>query len=231
MSYSEEQKNKLRLLADDLLGKKRVVKPIPGPKGDKGDKGDKGEKGDSIKGDKGDRGRDGRDGIGIRGEKGEKGDKGDPGETRDGSPDTPEQVRDKLKSLKGRERLPLSAIEGSEYLKKQDGTYIDFDDQRWHGGGGGGGGGASTNLVTVSANYTALEDDSVILVDASSANVEITIPASDSGKQYSVKKIDSSANTVEIVPAGTIDGEASKTIQYQNTNILIVTDGTNWFIL
>lgn len=58
-------------------------------KGDKGDKGDKGEPG-----------IDGKDGInGINGKDG-----------RDGSPDTKYEIRDKLASLRGNERLDAKAI-------------------------------------------------------------------------------------------------------------------------
>lgn len=61
---------------------------------------------------------------------GPKGDKGDPGESitgprgpkgNDGSPDTPKQIRDKLETLKGDERLDRSAIKGlDDELKRID---------------------------------------------------------------------------------------------------------------
>ena len=65
-----------------------TMKPKDGAKGDKGDKGDTGETG-----------ADGKDG-------------------KDGSPDTSEQVRDKLESLKDEERLDASAIKGLEKFIK-----------------------------------------------------------------------------------------------------------------
>lgn len=77
-------------------------------------------------------GKDGRDGKnGERGPKGDKGDKGDTGPVgralfapkgdtgapgKDGSPDTPTQVRDKLETLEGDERLRMEAIQGLEAL-------------------------------------------------------------------------------------------------------------------
>ena len=49
--------------------------------------------------------------LGPQGPKGEKGDRGPKGDTsKDGSPDTPEQIRDKLQSLTGEERLDAYAI-------------------------------------------------------------------------------------------------------------------------
>lgn len=74
-------------------------------------------------------GSDGRDGKdGAPGPKGDKGDKGDMGPTglaifggqgapgKDGSPDTAQQVRDKLELLTGDERLKMEAIRGLEAL-------------------------------------------------------------------------------------------------------------------
>ena len=87
-------------------------------------KGDKGEKGDSIKGEQGAIGLTPRAGIdypipkdGKDGKKGKDsvvvGPKGDTGEKgKDGSPDTAEQVRDKLQTLIGEARLDKSAIKG-----------------------------------------------------------------------------------------------------------------------
>lgn len=98
----------------------KIVSRIKGDKGDKGDsiygpmgpQGPQGEKGD--KGDKGDVGPQGESIVGPKGDKGEKGEKG-----IDGSPDTAEQVRDKLETLQGDNRLDKSAVKGlDEELKK-----------------------------------------------------------------------------------------------------------------
>lgn len=54
-------------------------------------------------------GRDGKDGIGIEGPAG-----------KDGSPDTPEQVRDKLETLKDEDRLDASAIKNlPQFIKEK----------------------------------------------------------------------------------------------------------------
>ena len=102
----------------DILKKGIIVKPpksieveikgakivtLKGDKGEKGDiglTGDKGEQGiQGEKGNKGDKGEKGADGL-----KGEKGDKGDTGKDgidgKDGSPDTSEQIVEKLNPLK-----------------------------------------------------------------------------------------------------------------------------------
>ena len=124
-------------------------------------KGDKGEKGDTIVGEKGDRGE--------RGERGEKGDKGIDGKNgndglngkngkdglngKDGSPDTPQQIINKINTL--RDSLEIRVIRGlsdtiiktiwqelknpkaKNRLEPKDikGMPLNFNDMRWHGGG------------------------------------------------------------------------------------------------
>ena len=74
--------------------------------GEKGEKGDRGEKG--TIGDKGKDGKDGRDGVdGLNGVDGRDG--------KDGSPDTAEQIADKLNTLE--ERVDLKVLKGwKEFL-------------------------------------------------------------------------------------------------------------------
>lgn len=108
-------------------------------------------------------------------------------------------------------------------------------------------------IKTVYANYDTLITDSTILVDASAGNVTISVnfllteylqnwvQFSSGGstltvfqtKILNIKKIDSSANTVTIDPAGsaTIDGSLTKVLTTQYDNLTIQWDGTNWHIL
>lgn len=94
-------------------------------KGDKGDKGDPGKDGytpikgidyhDGKKGERGLPGKKGKDGYtpvkGVDYFDGKKGDKGDPGKKgKDGRPDTATQIKNKLESLKGEDRLDAKAI-------------------------------------------------------------------------------------------------------------------------
>lgn len=90
------------------------------------------------------------------------------------------------------------------------------------------------SVVTKTAAYTATDDDKIILCDASSGAFTITLrtAVNISGKDYTVKKIDSSANTV------TIDGSGSETIDDGETAILtdqyesltIVSNNVEWFV-
>lgn len=108
-------------LTDIILELQAEIARIENVKPDKGDKGDRGENGengrdgldgkDGQDGKAGREGKDGRDGRdGVDGRDGADGKDGENG--KDGSPDSPQQVRDKLESLKGDDRLDVSAIKG-----------------------------------------------------------------------------------------------------------------------
>ena len=91
-------------------------------KGEKGDEGYPGEDGidgkDGLNGADGVNGRDGLDGLpGSDGNDGVNGENGIDG--KNGSPDTSEQIRNKLEELKNEDRLDKSAIKGLEELEKK----------------------------------------------------------------------------------------------------------------
>lgn len=87
-------------------------------------------------------------------------------------------------------------------------------------------------VVTKTANYTAKVTDEVILVDATSGNVTITlISASRTPNKYTVKKIDSSANTVTVAAASgqNIDGDTTKVLSGQWDKTTVIPSGNNWY--
>ena len=90
-----------------------------------------------------------------------------------------------------------------------------------------------TTLTSKTANYTATIFDEVVLADATSGNVTISLPTSvgNGGKNFKVKKVDASANTVTVDPnsSQTIDGAATKVLSSQYAFINIVSDSNNWF--
>lgn len=99
------------------------------------------------------------------------------------------------------------------------------------------GGGASTteSVRTVSGDTTA-QDGEVILVDASGGAVTVTLPAPDDPEAFdiTVKKIDTTTNTVTIARPGgqEIDGDASdRTITSEDTSRRFTADGSNYFIV
>ncbi len=96
------------------------------------------------------------------------------------------------------------------------------------------GGTGTLAVVTKSGSYGATTSDNVILVNASGGAVTITLPTATGNKrQYTVKKIDSSANAVTLATTAsqTIDGVASAVIEIQYASISVVSDGSNWFII
>jgi hypothetical protein len=89
----------------------------------------------------------------------------------------------------------------------------------------------STAISTQTAlTYTITATDSVIIVDATSNNVDISLPSASgiAGRKYTIKRIDSSANTVNVI--GSIDGVLSYALtQWQY--VAVVSDGTQWYII
>lgn len=88
-------------------------------------------------------------------------------------------------------------------------------------------------IRTETANYAAVVTDETILVNAAGGTVTVTLPSAPTvGKKYNVKKIDATANTVNVSGNGhNIDGNAtvSGTLPYQGW--VMQYDGTNWFII
>ncbi len=93
----------------------------------------------------------------------------------------------------------------------------------------------ATRVDTVSANTTLGIDHHVVLVNASGGARTITLPNATTcaGRQYIIKKVDSSTNAVTITPqtGQTIDGQASISITTQYDYKKVVSNGTNWFLI
>jgi hypothetical protein len=93
------------------------------------------------------------------------------------------------------------------------------------------------SVISKSGDYTVTDSDgvSVLLVDASSGSVTITLPtaADNTGRVLHIKKIDVSGNTVTTDGEGseTIDDATTKVITAQYSDMRIVCDGTEWWIL
>lgn len=84
------------------------------------------------------------------------------------------------------------------------------------------------NINSDSHIYT---NDRIILVDASSSDINLTIETK-KYNNYIIKKIDSSSNQVNIIPStGLIEGESSITLLSQYSFIEVICDGQNWYII
>ena len=88
--------------------------------------------------------------------------------------------------------------------------------------------------IAKSANFTIQAGEYQYLVDASAGAVTATLPSAVglAGKQYRIRKVDSSANAVTLAAAGseTIAGVASITLTRQYQTRMVDSDGTNWLI-
>lgn len=95
--------------------------------------------------------------------------------------------------------------------------------------------GRSISVATKTTSYALTGTDEVILADATSGSVTMTLPtaATKAGQTFTVKKKDSSANTVTIATTGgqTIDGSSNAVISVQGVSITVVSDSVNWYII
>jgi len=93
----------------------------------------------------------------------------------------------------------------------------------------------SINTTAKTDDYTATNEDGVIVCDASSRTITVTLTAaaSSEGKDFFIKKIDSSENAVNIDGNGdeTIDEADVIIMLTQNECIHVVCDGTTWYII
>lgn len=122
-------------------------------------------------------------------------------------------------------KVNISATPGNTITLNPDGLYS----------AGGGGGFAYTVINVNTTPYTILPTSGVYvyLVDATAASITINFPtAIGNTALYTIKKTDSSANTVILDPNGaqTLDGLSTQTIRFQNTSIDVYSDNANLYI-
>ncbi len=95
----------------------------------------------------------------------------------------------------------------------------------------------ATNSIATSiqtTNYTLTGTDAVILADATSGNLTMTLPTAVSATaQYTIKKTDSSTHTVTVgtTSSQTIDGATTAVIKVQYASITVVSNNANWLII
>lgn len=93
----------------------------------------------------------------------------------------------------------------------------------------------ATALTSKTASYVAASTDHTILVNATSGTATITLPTavSKTGRQYIVKKTDSSGNAVTVATTSsqTIDGSTTFSLSLQNKFVQVISDGANWQVI
>lgn len=91
-----------------------------------------------------------------------------------------------------------------------------------------------SQVTTVTTTYTITSTDDLILADASGGAFTITLPTAVGiiGREYEIKKIDTSINAITIDADGseTIDRALTFDLELVDEVITIKTDGSNWFI-
>lgn len=87
-------------------------------------------------------------------------------------------------------------------------------------------------IDTKNADYLLKATDSTILVNTTGGNVTVTVNPTLTRNIQRVKKISADQNKVTLVTtAGTIDGLASREIEYQNELLTLQSNGANVFLL
>jgi len=86
------------------------------------------------------------------------------------------------------------------------------------------------NSVTVTGDYTAANREAVN-ANASSAAIAISLPTGAKNAYVSIKKIDSTSNTITVSGVGTIDGAGSLSISAQYDAYTLICDGANWHVV
>jgi len=172
--------------------------------------------------------KDGKKGEkGEKWDKGEKGDKWDTGDKMKFSDLTPYEIQ----TLTGSpwnpwEWVPRWGTTGQILAKK---TNKNFDTE-WITDS------TSETLVSISWDTTITETswNYLYLIDTTLSDITINLPtAIDNTANYQFKRISSWTYEAHIVPFGTetIDTYSILDILFKNTNIPIVSDGSNWLIL
>jgi hypothetical protein len=96
-------------------------------------------------------------------------------------------------------------------------------------------GGLRTPLSTKTANYTLTASDSIVLADATSGALTMTLPTAvgASGRTYTIKKVDSSSNAVTVATTSsqTIEAASTYSLASRWKSITVASDGANWITL
>lgn len=93
----------------------------------------------------------------------------------------------------------------------------------------------TTPVVTLTSTATLTNQHGAVMADASGAPFTLTLPTAvgADGRQYSIVKIDGSANAVTIDTSATqtISGSATHELAAQYNAVTVVSDGANWIIV
>jgi hypothetical protein len=86
--------------------------------------------------------------------------------------------------------------------------------------------------VAVSANYTASYNDDILVCDATSGNITLTLPLAKGGKQFIIVKTNATNNVV--ITAGgsnTINGLSTLTLSTQWATVTLKASTNRWLVI
>jgi hypothetical protein len=135
---------------------------------------------------------------------------------------------------------PLGPTTGDLWYDSVLGSMFIWYDSYWVDIAGNGDDGVALNtaihaFTSKTADYLATSNDEIIAADASTGpSVTITLPDATGlqGRQYTVKKTDSSAFHVIVATTGAlIDGFPTQSLTVQYEALTVVSDGSNWLIV
>jgi hypothetical protein len=90
-------------------------------------------------------------------------------------------------------------------------------------------------VKSVTTSYQATVSDSIIVADAAKGGFTVTLPpvAGLAGKQYTVKKADSSRSAVKVAAYGSqqIDGAPAQSLTTAYAHLTAVCDGSAWQVI
>lgn len=96
------------------------------------------------------------------------------------------------------------------------------------------GGIPSPSLQVLTANYTMKTNDDTVLFNATTGNLQVTLPtpaAQNNGKTYKIGKVDQTGNTLTFAPSLRIDPSTQvSTLNYPRT-FIVQSNGSEWWIV
>lgn len=97
------------------------------------------------------------------------------------------------------------------------------------------GGSGTLTVTTITDDLVLTTSHEVVLCDTALGNIAVSLPAaaSNEGRNYHVKKIDSSTNivTIDADSSEVIDDGLTAVLESQYETVTVVCDGSSWFVI
>lgn len=91
----------------------------------------------------------------------------------------------------------------------------------------------SRETKSITGNYDLLAADEYIFANANTSSIVVNLPdvSANASKHYSIKKIDSTGNTVTLDASGSslIDGAGTRVLRDQHETVDVYSDGASWY--